>query len=136
MAPSFIWFHCSKIDNGKKVKCNLCGKEFLFNKSTSNMLKHLQRIHKIDPSLNKEKQPHKRGSDTNNNSDIQSKKGPTDRCINNASSFSGGGYRHEQITTALLRMIAVDNMPLCTPERPGFKMFVNKLQPLFISHTV
>lgn len=27
-------------------------------------------------------------------------------------------------------MIAVDNLPLCTPEKKGFKMFVKKLQPL------
>lgn len=32
---------------------------------------------------------------------------------------------------ALLRMIAVDNMPLCTPERIGFKTFVKKIQPLY-----
>lgn len=28
-------------------------------------------------------------------------------------------------------MIAVDNLPLCTPEKKGFKMFVEKLQPLY-----
>lgn len=45
--------------------------------------------------------------------------------------FLAGGHRHNQITTALLRMIAVDNMPLRTPERSGFKMFVKKIQPLY-----
>lgn len=45
--------------------------------------------------------------------------------------FLAGGYRHDQATTALLRMIAVDNMPLCTTERPGFKKFVKILQPLY-----
>lgn len=78
--------------------------------------------------------------------------GPLDRCINNASSFAGinqfnfscldekiiyllifffhyssaSGWKHNEITTGLLRMIAVDNMPLSTPERAGFKMFVKK----------
>lgn len=28
-------------------------------------------------------------------------------------------------------MVAVDNMPLRTPERKGFKVFVKKLQPLY-----
>ncbi|CAG5093189.1 Protein of unknown function [Cotesia congregata] len=55
--------------------------------------------------------------------------GPLDRCINNATSFAARGWKHNQVTTALLQMIAIDNMPLSTPERPGFKMFVKKIQP-------
>lgn len=54
MAPSFVWVYYSKINNDNKVKCNICNKEFLFNKSTSTMMKHLQCVRKIDSPLSKE----------------------------------------------------------------------------------
>ncbi|CAD6216230.1 GSCOCG00011302001-RA-CDS [Cotesia congregata] len=57
--------------------------------------------------------------------------GPLNRCLNNVISFSEGGYRNNDVTNALMYMIAVDNLPLCTPEKPGFRMFVRKLQPLY-----
>ncbi|XP_046422338.1 uncharacterized protein LOC124180631 [Neodiprion fabricii] len=57
--------------------------------------------------------------------------GPLNRYLNNAISFSEGGYRNNDVTNALMYMIAVDNLPLRnTPEKPGFRMFVQKLQPL------
>lgn len=74
MAPSFVWVHCSKINNSSKVKCNICDKEFVFNKSTSTMIKHLQCVHKIDLPVSKENQSHKKANSNENNSDIQSKK--------------------------------------------------------------
>ncbi|XP_050340997.1 uncharacterized protein LOC126767593 [Bactrocera neohumeralis] len=164
MAPSLIWAYCTKVNNGSKVKCNLCDKEFLFNKSTSTMMKHLQWAHKIAPPPSNEKQTRKRLNDSHNDFEVQPKKalvavessvpsvalvpqtkssvqenitvqshvqGPMDRCMNNANSFSAGGYRHDQATTALLRMIAVNNMPLCTTERPGFRKFIKTLQLLY-----
>ena len=42
---------------------------------------------------------------------------------------AGSGARDKECTDALLFMIAKDNMPLCTTERQGFKVFVRKLQP-------
>ncbi|XP_050340894.1 zinc finger BED domain-containing protein 4-like [Bactrocera neohumeralis] len=164
MAPSLIWAYCTKVNNGSKVKCDLCHKQFLFNKSTSTMMKHLQCAHKIAPPSSNEKQTQKRLNDSHNDFEVQPKKvlvavessvpsvalvpqtkssvqenttvqsqvqGPMDRCINNANSFSAGGRRYDQATTALLRMIAVDNMPLCTTERPGFRKFIKTLQPLY-----
>ncbi|XP_044592932.1 zinc finger BED domain-containing protein 4-like [Cotesia glomerata] len=168
MAPSFIWNYCSKTNHGNKIKCNICEKEFLFNKSTSTMMKHLQSLHKIDAPPNKNTLSRKRVNDNeDDNSVIPPKKalvaiessassssvclqnkstsalqsasslkfdshqGPLNRCINNATSFAAGGWKHNQVTTALLQMIAIDNMPLSTPERAGFKMFVKKIQPLY-----
>ncbi|XP_054084906.1 uncharacterized protein LOC105218419 isoform X1 [Zeugodacus cucurbitae] len=164
MAPSLIWAYCTKVNNGSKVKCDLCHKQFLFIKSTSTMMKHLQCAHKIAPPSCNEKQTQKRLNDSHNDFEVQPKKvlvavessvpsvalvsqtksslqenttvqsqvqGPMDRCINNANSFSAGGRRYDQATTALLRMIAVDNMPLCTTERPGFRKFIKTLQPLY-----
>ncbi|XP_049310962.1 uncharacterized protein LOC125778260 [Bactrocera dorsalis] len=159
LAPSLIWAYCTKVNNGSKVKCNLCHKEFIFNKSTSTMMKHLQCAHKIAPPSSNEKQTQKRLNDSHNDFEVQPKKAlvavessvpsvalvPQTKssvqenttvqshvqcCMNNANSFSSGGYRHDEATTALLRMIAVDNMPLCTTERPGFRKFIKTLQLL------
>lgn len=74
MAPSFIWV-CTKMNNVTKVKCNLCEKEFLFNKSTSTMMKHLQCAHKIDPPSSNEGQTRKRLNDSQKNLEVQTKKG-------------------------------------------------------------
>nr|XP_036232571.1 uncharacterized protein LOC106620343 isoform X1 [Bactrocera oleae]XP_036232572.1 uncharacterized protein LOC106620343 isoform X1 [Bactrocera oleae]XP_036232573.1 uncharacterized protein LOC106620343 isoform X1 [Bactrocera oleae]XP_036232574.1 uncharacterized protein LOC106620343 isoform X1 [Bactrocera oleae]XP_036232575.1 uncharacterized protein LOC106620343 isoform X1 [Bactrocera oleae]XP_036232576.1 uncharacterized protein LOC106620343 isoform X1 [Bactrocera oleae]XP_036232577.1 uncharac len=61
--------------------------------------------------------------------------GHLDRCINNATAFAVGRWKHNQVTTALVRMIAIDNMPLSTPGRAGFKALVNKIQPLYLVAT-
>jgi len=42
-----------------------------------------------------------------------------------------GGARDVQCTDALLYMMAVDMMPLRTPERRGFQVFCKTLQPLY-----
>lgn len=46
-------------------------------------------------------------------------------------SVAAGGHRTIQVQNALLRMIAIDNMPLSTTERKGFRDFVKVLQPLY-----
>ncbi|XP_054089693.1 uncharacterized protein LOC128922611 [Zeugodacus cucurbitae] len=73
MVPSLIWAYCTKVNNGSKVKCDLCHKQFLFNKSTS-MMKHLQCAHKIAPPSSNEKQTQKRLNDSHNDFEVQPKK--------------------------------------------------------------
>ncbi|XP_054084924.1 uncharacterized protein LOC105218419 isoform X2 [Zeugodacus cucurbitae] len=74
MAPSLIWAYCTKVNNGSKVKCDLCHKQFLFIKSTSTMMKHLQCAHKIAPPSCNEKQTQKRLNDSHNDFEVQPKK--------------------------------------------------------------
>lgn len=44
MAPSAVWCYLKKTDNNKKVKC---GKELLYNKSTTTLANHLKAAHQI-----------------------------------------------------------------------------------------
>ncbi|KAK3910681.1 E3 SUMO-protein ligase ZBED1 [Frankliniella fusca] len=54
--------------------------------------------------------------------------GPLDRCINNAADCARGATRDEEVTNALLYMVAHDNMPSSTVERKGFRVYTRALQ--------
>nr|XP_014094287.1 uncharacterized protein LOC106620343 isoform X2 [Bactrocera oleae]XP_036232579.1 uncharacterized protein LOC106620343 isoform X2 [Bactrocera oleae]XP_036232580.1 uncharacterized protein LOC106620343 isoform X2 [Bactrocera oleae] len=110
------------------------------------MMKHLQSSPKINAPSNKDTPSRKIANGGEHDLVIQPKtstsslylnihQGHLDRCINNATAFAVGRWKHNQVTTALVRMIAIDNMPLSTPGRAGFKALVNKIQPLYLVAT-
>ncbi|XP_052131150.1 E3 SUMO-protein ligase ZBED1-like [Frankliniella occidentalis] len=45
--------------------------------------------------------------------------------------FADGGPRDIECTNALMFMIVKDNLPLSTPEKPGFRAYTKSLQPLY-----
>lgn len=47
MAPSAVWQYFDKTDDGSNVRCNICKKNFKYNKSTSSLSNHLKVQHKI-----------------------------------------------------------------------------------------
>ncbi|KAK3928324.1 E3 SUMO-protein ligase ZBED1 [Frankliniella fusca] len=56
---------------------------------------------------------------------------PLQRCVNNIGSFSAGGTRDSMCNNALMYMMMKDGLPLDTPEKKGFRLFVRTLQPLY-----
>ncbi|KAK3932992.1 E3 SUMO-protein ligase ZBED1 [Frankliniella fusca] len=58
-------------------------------------------------------------------------RGPLDRCLSNATAFAAGGYKDEEVTSALAFMVCRDSLPLRTPEREGFRAYSRRLNPLY-----
>ncbi|KAE8738829.1 hypothetical protein FOCC_FOCC015661 [Frankliniella occidentalis] len=52
-------------------------------------------------------------------------------CWREQTSFAEGGAKHQEVTDALLFMIAHDDMPLRTTERTGFRVFTKKINPKY-----
>ncbi|KAK3933312.1 E3 SUMO-protein ligase ZBED1, partial [Frankliniella fusca] len=154
---SAVWNYFSKIEGGKKVKCSVCSEHLTYKNTTSNLLLHLVNKHKINVQVlpakgGKRKRFSEEGKQANTESaesdtgedpddppsqEDQAKRrksyegGPLDRCISNQTSFSEGGSRDKDCTNALMFMIVKDNLPLSTPEKPGFRVFTKTLQPLY-----
>lgn len=68
MAPSAAWEHFSKVENGAKVKCKLCNIVLKYNNSTTNMINHVTKIHKLCLPV---QQVLKRRKIENNSNDIE-----------------------------------------------------------------
>ncbi|XP_060855185.1 zinc finger BED domain-containing protein 4-like [Metopolophium dirhodum] len=65
-------------------------------------------------------------------SSVQSLKQPKIyESLSDIRSFELGGSKTTAITDAIVYMIAKDNMPLSTTEKPGFIYFLNKAAPLY-----
>ncbi|XP_017480490.1 PREDICTED: zinc finger BED domain-containing protein 1-like isoform X3 [Rhagoletis zephyria] len=56
---------------------------------------------------------------------------PIRNSFERAVSFSDKSTKGKEISNALLYMIVVDDMPLCTPEKRGFLKFCKTLQPMY-----
>lgn len=48
MAPSAVWIYFKKVNKGTHVQCNQCAKQLKYNNSTTSLIKHLQKAHKIE----------------------------------------------------------------------------------------
>ncbi|KAH6931867.1 hypothetical protein HPB50_001198 [Hyalomma asiaticum] len=58
-----------------------------------------------------------------------SRDGSMDNCLSCAATFARGGDGEKKATDALAYMIVHDDLPLCVPDKDGFKTFVKALQP-------
>ncbi len=67
--PSAVWQYFEKIRNGSMVKCNKCGKELKYNKSTTSLATHLKTSHKISLQLQAPTSAKRSRSDNLNQSD-------------------------------------------------------------------
>ncbi|KAK3913135.1 E3 SUMO-protein ligase ZBED1 [Frankliniella fusca] len=136
MAPSKVWNHFSQpfnTETGLKVTCKVCNLKLSYKNSTSNLRNHAQNTSSdADSNFRRTSSAASVASTSSGGPSARSHyQGPLDKCVNNINAFAVGGHKDAECTNALLFMLAVDNMPLRTPDKQGFKVFVKALQPAF-----
>jgi hypothetical protein len=107
---SFVWKYFKSI-NSNKILCNICKKQLKFSKqTTSNMINHLSRIHKISKSS------HTLSATVETNTNPCS----IQMTIHDA---IAGGFSQEQFDKAVITCVVKADAPFLTIENPGIKLY-------------
>ncbi|XP_066585169.1 E3 SUMO-protein ligase ZBED1-like [Prorops nasuta] len=144
---SVTWKYFVKVAGG--AKCNMCHSTITTSGNTTNMLKHLQRKHpnlenvepaskklrtetcvEVDPAEDDPIMPTKQKSVSLQNKHL--KQQPTIlQSLSSMKSYEVGGQKSNEITNAIMFMIAKDNCPLNIVEREGFKKLMKVIAPMY-----
>ena len=111
---SLVWQYFKKIDGGAQVKCLYCDRTFKNYNNTTNLSNHIKRLH------SQAERPESSTSFNISSDEINLLQIEMQEC----SSI-------KKLDKSLLAMIAQDLQPLSIVENPGFKRFVNDLNPLY-----
>lgn len=114
--PSFVWDHFKKCAGSQEAICNHCGSKIKTKGNTSNLIHHLQSMHKnyANKPISKPALP------TN-----------LDNYLNKVKCYENGSARKNAIDEAIMRMIAIDIQPFSVLEDKGFCELVHLLDPRY-----
>ncbi|KAJ8915340.1 hypothetical protein NQ315_008226 [Exocentrus adspersus] len=136
---SNFWSYFIKTKDGGQ--CKLCNTNVKSVGTTTNLKKHLERRHpRVLLKFNAQPEPGEPGPSTLMESEfevptieIQPLVDVSNDNTKNVSPLSAvkGGHKANQITNAVIYMIAKDNLPLNRVENEGFRYFMGTVAPLY-----
>lgn len=116
---SSMWTYFKKSENGTRVTCELCMREFQYCNNTSNMRDHLNRKH-TEVLLNLSVSQNKNNEEENlYHSNLNRQQ--------NITKYNENSSRKKLLDNLFVKMIALDMEPLRLAEREGLKAFIAAL---------